>query len=85
MFFSNSNFKFVLESRPANGIMLIDISVPGSTSGAEWCLLEFQGEFLGDIAPGVELGEILEIKVKWHRLWFRLASRFHSFRERMLP
>jgi hypothetical protein len=33
------------------------------TGNAEWCILEFQGELLGDMQPGSNVGELLEIKV----------------------
>ncbi len=36
----------------------------GSTANNEWCLLEFQGEIIGDLA-GNELGRIEIKEVKW--------------------
>ena len=30
----------------------------------EWCIVEFQGELLGDLAPCAEVGEVLAIKVR---------------------
>jgi hypothetical protein len=42
--------------------MLIKLNC-GENAEEEWCILEFQGELLGDLACSAEVGEILEIKV----------------------
>jgi len=46
--------------------MLIKLSCDGGRSDDEWCILEFQGELLGDMAPGAPVGDIIEIKVNMH-------------------
>ena len=43
--------------------MLVKLNCPDGVEEEEWCILEFQGELLGDMHPGANVGEILEIKV----------------------
>lgn len=43
--------------------MLIKLRCGDEGAADEWCILEFQGELLGDMQPGSNVGEILEIKV----------------------
>ena len=44
--------------------MLIKINSDDTTSEDEWCILEFQGELLGDMHCGANVGELIEIKVR---------------------
>lgn len=44
---------------------MIKLNCSDGADEEEWCILEFQGELLGDMHPGANVGEILEIKVSF--------------------
>lgn len=46
--------------------MLIQLKCEEGSGADEWCILEFQGELLGEMGPGAHVGELIEVKV-YHR------------------